>query len=85
MVTNQELKHLMIKFIDFLKHYCWDFVSNCFHSSILTVLTSNGEIFKKADSIFIKIEIPATKTDTIISEIEIAYVSNLAHAWLQRV
>ncbi len=31
--------------------------------------------------IFLEIEIQTTKTDTIISEIEIAYVSNLTHAW----
>jgi hypothetical protein len=36
--------------------------------------------FSKNDIIFIKIEIPATKTYILISEIEIAYVSNLAHA-----
>jgi hypothetical protein len=36
---------------------------------------------KETDTIFFEIEIPATKTDTIISETKITYVSNLAHAW----
>jgi hypothetical protein len=31
--------------------------------------------------IIIDIDIPATKTETIIFEIKIAYVSNLAHLW----
>ncbi len=38
-------------------------------------------IFQQTNTIFIKIDIPEMNSDTIFFEIEIAYFSNLAHAW----
>ncbi len=47
MIANLELKQLMVLFQDFLKKYCWEFVSNCIDSSISTFLTSNREFLNK--------------------------------------
>jgi hypothetical protein len=41
--------------------------------------------FSKTDTIIIDINIVITKINMIISEIEIIYVYNLAHAWLNEV
>jgi hypothetical protein len=39
--------------------------------------------FQKTDTIIIHIDIPITKTDTIISKIEIAHAYDLAHTWCE--
>ncbi len=38
-------------------------------------------IFQQTNTIFIKIDILEMNSDTIFFEIEIAYFSNLTHAW----
>jgi hypothetical protein len=62
LIPNWELKHLTIR-------HCWEFVSNCINSSILTFLTLEQIIFQQTNMIS---RSQKMNSDTIFFEIKIA-------------
>ncbi len=67
----------------FLKNVLLGICIELYQFIYLDIPDLEWRIIEQTDMRFIKIEISATNTDTIFSEIEIAYFSNLAHAWLK--